>query len=232
MAQKVSSTESSFPFLLSEQVFRLCQLSLTVSSELGKNRTETETETPLEIIQRLFHRHHESSTTTKNTTINSQQNTTAIHRPPVSAADLDRARQCGRWGSLQPSEFFLRVYHDALCCLNLDPLAGMVSPSLMGSHGTIPLSIIAPLADVFRHMSNLIVRAEKEVILITCAWSPSGASTFISDALKELSVRAGKRGERVVVKIMYDKASAAQLLNCRQQVKPETFSGYATWMRF
>jgi len=113
-----------------------------------------------------------------------------------------------------------------LSCLDADPLGGMVSPSLMGSYGTIPLTIIAPLADIFRHMANLIVRAEKEVIFITCSWSPSVASRLISDALKELSARAGRRGERVVVKVMYDKAGAAQFINNRQDVKPEAYSGY------
>lgn len=95
----------------------------------------------------------------------------------------------------------------------------------MGSYGTIPLTVIAPLADIIRHMPNLIVRAEKEVILITCSWSASVAQRLISDALKELSVRAGRRGERVVVKVMYDKAGAAQFINNRQQVKPEVYSG-------
>lgn len=95
----------------------------------------------------------------------------------------------------------------------------------MGSYGTIPLTVTAPLADIIRHMINLIVRAEKEVILITCSWSASVAQRLISDALKELSVRAGRRGERVVVKVMYDKAGAAQFINNRQQVKPEVYSG-------
>lgn len=44
-------------------------------------------------------------------------------------------------------------------------------------------------------------------------------------ALKELSVRAGRRNERVVVKIMFDKAGAAQFVNPRQLVKPEVYSG-------
>ncbi len=31
-------------------------------------------------------------------------------------------------------------------------MGGMISPPLMGSHGTMPLAVIAPLADIFRHM--------------------------------------------------------------------------------
>ena len=89
----------------------------------------------------------------------------------------------------------------------------------------MPLTVIAPLEDIFRHMSNLIVRAEKEVVMVTCSWAPSAASRFISDALKELSMRAGKKSERAVVKIMFDKAGAANFLDPRQMVKPETYSG-------
>ena len=89
----------------------------------------------------------------------------------------------------------------------------------------MPLTVIAPLADIVRHMSNLIVRAETEVILITCSWSPSVAQRLISDALKELSKRAGQRGTRVTVKMMYDKAGPAHFVNSRQQVEPKTYSG-------
>lgn len=38
-------------------------------------------------------------------------------------------------------------------------------------------------------------------------------------------MRAGRRNERVVVKVMYDKAGAANFMNPRQLVKPEVFSG-------
>ena len=130
----------------------------------------------------------------------------------------------GNWGPQEPSALFLQIYNDARACLDEDPLCGMVSPPLMGSHGTIPLTVIAPLADIVRHMSNLIVRAEREVILITCSWSPSVGSHLISDALKELSVRAGRRQERVVVKVMYDKAGPAQMMNPRQHVKPDVYA--------
>lgn len=112
-----------------------------------------------------------------------------------------------------------------LATLDADALGGMVSPPLMGSHGTIPLTVIAPLADIVRHMSNLIVRAEREVILITCSWSPSVAQALVRDALFELSARAGRRGQRVTVKLMYDKAGPAQFVNNRQQVKPDVYSG-------
>jgi len=199
--------------MVSEHGFKLCQETSTISSEFAKNPNEA----PTEIAKRLYGRNKPSAV---------NQDPSRIDRPDISVVDLDRARQCGRWGSNEPSELFLRVFHDVISCLDADPLEGMVSPPLMGSHGTIPLTIIAPLADIFRHMANLIVRAEKEVIFITCAWSASVAARLISDALKELSARAGRRGERVLVKVMYDKAGAAQFVNCRQPVKPEVYSKY------
>lgn len=197
--------------MVSDHAVKLCQETPTVSSEFAKNPAEA----PIDIIKRLYG-HHKPTTS---------HEANRVDRPIASITDLEVARQCGKWGPQQPSEFFLRVFHDVLHTLDADPLGGMVSPPLMGSYGSIPLSVIAPLADIFRHMSNLIVRAEKEVIFITCSWSPSVASKLISNALKELSARCGRRGERVVVKVMYDKAGAAQFANPRQAVKPEAFSG-------
>ena len=144
---------------------------------------------------------------------------------PASAEDLKQALSCGRWGPNPPGELFLRVYHDVLCCLEADPLGGVVSPPLMGSYGSIPLSVIAPLVDIIRHMSNVIVRARKEVLFATCSWSPSDAQKLVSEALKELSRRAGARGERVVVKVIYDKASAKQFINNHQKVSADVYSG-------
>jgi hypothetical protein len=119
--------------------------------------------------------------------------------------DLQWAQSCGNFGDLQPSKLFLHAFHDVLKCLEKDPIADVVSPPLVGSTGHVPMSIIGPLNDQLRHMSNLIVRAQREVLLATNFWKKSGASTFINDALVELSQRAGARGERVVVKIMFDR---------------------------
>jgi phosphatidylserine/phosphatidylglycerophosphate/cardiolipin synthase-like enzyme len=74
-----------------------------------------------------------------------------------------------------------------------------------------------------RHMSNLIVRAEKEVIIATNYWLSSVASTFVTNALKELSNRAGERKSRVVVKIMYDRGSPWQLLENHQNVAEKEY---------
>jgi hypothetical protein len=81
----------------------------------------------------------------------------------------------------------------------------------MGSSGVVPLTIVAPLPDLCRHIANCIVRAEKEVFLATNFWIYSDASTLITNALRELSKRAGERGTKVVVKMLYDRGSVKQV---------------------
>lgn len=44
----------------------------------------------------------------------------------------------------------------------------------------------------------------------------SDASRLITDGLKELSKRAGARGERAVVKIMYDRGNVKQVSSVDQ----------------
>ena len=76
-------------------------------------------------------------------------------------------------------------------------------------------------------MSNLIVRAEKEVIVATNYWQNSTASKFISDAIRELSRRAGQRGSKVVVKVIYDRGSPKQLIEPHYIVPEKTYTGKA-----
>ena len=104
-------------------------------------------------------------------------------------------------------------------------MIGMTSPPLMGSYGIVPLSIIAPLPDICRHMSNCIARAEKEVFLATNYWQSSDASTLITNSLKELSRRAGERGEKAIVKIMYDRGNAKQVVDNHQIVSVDEYTG-------
>jgi phosphatidylserine/phosphatidylglycerophosphate/cardiolipin synthase-like enzyme len=76
-------------------------------------------------------------------------------------------------------------------------------------------------------MSNLIVRAEKEVILATNYWQNSVASKYITNAMKELSRRAGERGEKIVFKLEYDRGSAKQLLDSHYVVPEKEYLGKA-----
>jgi hypothetical protein len=79
--------------------------------------------------------------------------------------------------------------------------------------------------DIMRHMSNMIVRAEKEVYLATNYWQNSVASAYITNAMKELSARAGKRGEKIVMKIIYDRGSPKQLLEPHYIVSEKEYLG-------
>lgn len=102
-------------------------------------------------------------------------------------------------------------------------MAGVVSPPLMGSHGTVPLTIVAPLPDLCRHMANCIVRAEQEVFLATNFWVHSHASTLVTNAFRELSRRAGERGTKVVVKMIYDRGDPRQFCNNHLPVHEKQF---------
>jgi phosphatidylserine/phosphatidylglycerophosphate/cardiolipin synthase-like enzyme len=117
-----------------------------------------------------------------------------------------------------------KIFHNVLGTLEHDPLNGVVSPPLMGSCGVVPLTIISPLPDICRHMSNCIVRAEKEVFLATNYWQASNASTLITNALRELSRRAGERGQKVVVKIIYDRGNPKQILDNHQDVSATDYT--------
>lgn len=146
------------------------------------------------------------------------------HLRVATAEDLQRAYECGRFGKTKPSELFLRAYHDMLLSIQHDPLVGVVSPSLLGSTGVIPFTVIGPLHDIARHMSNLIVRARKEVFLATCSWLHGGATTLITDALRELSRRAGARGEKVVVKVIFDRGNIKSFVGPHQIMTPKEFT--------
>lgn len=74
-------------------------------------------------------------------------------------------------------------------------------------------------------MSNVIVRAEKEVFLATNYWQDSTASKFLTNAIRELDHRAGKKGSKVVVKIIYDRGSPKQALRPHYYVSEKEYTG-------
>jgi phosphatidylserine/phosphatidylglycerophosphate/cardiolipin synthase-like enzyme len=76
-------------------------------------------------------------------------------------------------------------------------------------------------------MSNLIVRAEREVYLATNYWQNSIASKFLTDAMKELSRRAGMKGTKIVMKIIYDRGSPRQVVEPHFLVTEKTYTGTA-----
>ncbi|KAI0515322.1 hypothetical protein F5B22DRAFT_608017 [Xylaria bambusicola] len=140
---------------------------------------------------------------------------------------LQQARKCGNWGSKEPSDLFIRLYHDALCTLNDKPECGVVSPRLMGSSGIVPLTIISVVPDIVRHMSNLIIRAQEEVFLATNFWQNGTASRYITNAIRELSRRAQARGTHVIMKILYDRGNPRQVFDPHYIVSDSEYTGDA-----
>ncbi|KAI1656794.1 hypothetical protein F4813DRAFT_381352 [Daldinia decipiens] len=209
----IVSTES--PFKISEHLYELCLSSESVSSTLARYLTLT----PGEVWKKLFDCHDHDH--------GFKGDVRDIGKGSLNPKELERARACGKWGTEKPSDLFLRVYHDALSTLDDNLGCGMVSPSLMGSSGTMPLTIISVIPDIMRHMSNVIVRAEKEVFLATNFWENGVASKYITNAIRELSYRAGGRGVKIVVKIIYDRGSPKQLLEPHYMVPESEYTGSA-----
>ncbi|EIW81191.1 hypothetical protein CONPUDRAFT_137247 [Coniophora puteana RWD-64-598 SS2] len=127
-----------------------------------------------------------------------------------SPEDLDKVADCGNFGS-RPSDLFLKMYNDVLETLEANPWAGLCSPPLLGSRGVVNLSIISVIPDIMQHHYDCIIRAEHEVFLATNFWQSSKSSRKINDAFIELSKRAERRGRKVVVKMLYDRANLKML---------------------
>ncbi|KAK0659484.1 hypothetical protein QBC41DRAFT_287008 [Cercophora samala] len=199
---------------ISDRLLDLCTSSRSVSSLISEDPTIS----PADAWEKLYGKsalvNAENETDHANGTIDAEQ------------LELRKAEMCGKWGDNKPSELFLKIYHDALCTLNEDPSRGMVSPSLMGSSGTIPLSIISTIPDISRHMANVIVRAQTEVFLATNYWQNGTASSYLTEAIRELDRRVAARGgPKVKVKIIYDRGSPKQVFEPRYFVSEKDFTG-------
>ncbi|KAI1356249.1 hypothetical protein F5Y01DRAFT_309662 [Xylaria sp. FL0043] len=200
---------------ITNRLFEWCRSEESVSSVLATNPHST----PKEIWRKLFH-----DDDLRKSGEEYKSNTEIV---PLKDEELQRARTCGNWGSREPTDLFTRLYHDALCTLEDNPARGVVSPCLMGSNGMVPLTIISVIPDIVRHMSNLIVRAEKEVFLATNFWQNGVASRYITNAIRELSRRAKARGTRVVMKIMYDRGNPKQVFDPHYIVPESEYTGNA-----
>ncbi len=88
------SVHGSSNIMVSHKVYDLCQGNVTVSSELARDPTLP----PGSVAKKLYgddvggHDEHRS-----------------FKRPNATAEDLEKAYQCGKWGSTRPSDLFLRV---------------------------------------------------------------------------------------------------------------------------
>ncbi|KAF2968225.1 hypothetical protein GQX73_g5302 [Xylaria multiplex] len=197
---------------ITNRLYEWCQSEHSVSSLLAANPNLT----PKDAWQKLFHNEKLGSSDQEDS-----QNTKTV---PIRD-ELLRACLCGKWGSKEPSDLFKRLYHDALCTLDGYPERGVVSPCLIGSSGTVPLTILSVVPDIVRHMSNLIVRAEKEVFLATNFWQNGIASRYITNAIRELSRRAEAKRTRVIIKIIYDRGNPKQLFDPHYIVPEIEYTG-------
>ncbi|CDZ96759.1 Phospholipase D/Transphosphatidylase [Phaffia rhodozyma] len=147
-------------------------------------------------------------------------------------AERDLVRQCGTWAregsGVDPSDLFLDIYGSVLQTLNTDPRVGLVSPSLLGVTGTVPLTVISLIPDIIAHHATLITKAQHEVLLFTNYWQPSNSQRSICQALKTLSGRLGKEitegtrkgDKKIIVKLVYDRGTIRQFINRHSPVPP------------
>ncbi|CAG8237011.1 unnamed protein product [Penicillium nalgiovense] len=201
--------------MLSRKVYNMCQ-GQTVTSELALDPSQC----PQKVFHKLFQSHHASRTYD-----GAEESDVDKALEWETLNELQKARACGNFGSVETSDLFLKVYHDALCCLEKNPMSGVVSPQLLGSTGVLPLTIVAPLPDLCRHLANCIVRAEHEVFLGTNFWIHSDASTLVTNAIRELSKRAGERGQKIVMKMIYDRGDPRQAWENRLSVHEDQYVG-------
>ncbi|KAI1853147.1 hypothetical protein JX266_001853 [Neoarthrinium moseri] len=213
MSSRSANGDSSHT--IKNSLVQSCQSPESVSCLLGKDPSLT----PGEAWKKL--------TSHKTEGLHTSQHISDDGKDRAADHELDLAYACGSWGPNRPSDLFLKLYHDSLSTLNEHPDHGMVSPSLLGSNGVAPLTIISVIPDIVRHMSNLIVRADREVFLATNYWQNSVASAFITNAMKELSRRAGERGTRIVMKVIYDRGSPKQLFEPHYIVSEKEYTGKA-----
>jgi len=131
-----------------------------------------------------------------------------------------------------------QIYGSVLQTLNHDPRIGVCSPSLLGTTGTVPMTVISLIPDIIEHHATLIRGAQHEILLFTNYWQISNSQRAISDALIALSDRLGKEHaasvaeaeqagrptppkRQVVVKLVYDRGTLRHLLHPHSPVPPE-----------
>lgn len=207
--------------MVSRKLYNMSHGQQTVTSELALDPSQC----PQKVFHKLFEGHHLPHSHHNGEESDSDSDKASKWE---QLDELEKARACGNFGSTETSELFLKVgeylrrsfsrlihsiqvYHDALCSLEKNPMSGVVSPPLLGSTGVLPLTIVAPLPDLCRHLANCIVRAEHEIFLGTNFWIHSDASTLITNAIRELSRRAGERGQKIVMKMIYDRGDPRQV---------------------
>jgi phosphatidylserine/phosphatidylglycerophosphate/cardiolipin synthase-like enzyme len=145
-----------------------------------------------------------------------------FHEPPFGNADLTDLDAVATLGMFpyRPSDLFLKMYAAALETVKKKPKSGLASPSLLGSSGVVRLSIVSTIPDIMYHYHQVILEAQREVLLATNAWELSSSSEKISSAIQELNRRAGREGRLVVFKLLLDAADIENLIHPHYYKKP------------
>lgn len=89
------------------------------------------------------------------------------------------------------------MFAAALDAVKKNPKSTVVSPSLLGSSGVVTLSIVSVIPDIMQHYHDVIVNAQKEVLIATNAWEPGRSVELVTDAFKILNERAAKDNRTV-----------------------------------
>lgn len=95
--RKLLSAKDNAATMISDKVYKLCTSPESVSSLLAKDPSLA----PGEAWKKLYGHHAAGEKESKSTA--------RAHRDEITPEDLKRVAECGKWGSTQPSELFLRV---------------------------------------------------------------------------------------------------------------------------
>ncbi|CAF1637567.1 unnamed protein product [Adineta ricciae] len=143
----------------------------------------------------------------------------------ITKKELDIAAEFGRF-PYRPSNLFLKIFYNVIRTLEYDPLGGRVSPSLIGSSGIIPLTIISTIPDIMRHYYQVIVNAQKEILFATMYWERSESANVIRRAFQDLDKRANAEHRHVIIKLMIDRPNITNTVQYHSILRPTKWSDY------
>src|SRR6202022_4031638 len=105
----------------------------------------------------------------------------------------------------------------ALDAVDKNPKSALVSPSLLGSSGVVTLTIISVIPDIMQHYHDVIVAAQKEVLIATNAWEPGRSVELVTSAFQILNDRAAKDNRTVLSLVISLISGCRQNLDGRRQ---------------
>jgi hypothetical protein len=89
------------------------------------------------------------------------------------------------------------MFAAAVDAADRDPKTAVCSPSLLGTSGVVTLTIISTIPDIMQHYHDVIVTAQKEVLIATNAWETGRSVDLVTSSFKVLNDRAAKDGRKV-----------------------------------